>query len=36
MSKIIIGNKSDCSDAERQVTREEGVALAQKYGIDFL
>ena len=36
ISKIIVGNKCDCSEAERSVTREEGEALAQKYGVDFL
>jgi len=36
MCKIIIGNKADVSDSERQVSRSEGEALAKKYGIQFL
>ncbi len=33
--KILIGNKSDLN-SERRVSREEGEALASKYGIGFL
>ena len=36
IAKLIIGNKSDVSDSERQVSRSEGEALAKKFGISFL
>ncbi len=36
ISKIIVGNKSDCSDGERQVSKEEGEKLAKNYGVPFL
>ncbi len=36
MCKIIVGNKSDCKENERQVSYEEGQKLAQKYGVDFI
>ncbi len=36
ISKIIVGNKSDVADSERQVSRAEGEALAKKYGVQFL
>lgn len=36
MAKIIVGNKSDCTDKDRQVTYDEGQKLAQKYGVEFL
>jgi len=36
MCKIIVGNKSDCSDKDRQVTSEEGQKLANKFGVDFI
>lgn len=36
MAKIIVGNKSDCSDKDRQVTFEQGQRLAQKYNVQFL
>lgn len=34
--KIIVGNKADCKETERQVTLEEGQNLAKKYGADFV
>lgn len=34
--KIIIGNKCDCLEGERQVTCAEGEGLAKKYGLKFL
>lgn len=34
--KIIVGNKSDCSPSERQVTTEEGQELAKKFGIKHM
>lgn len=36
ISRIIVGNKADCSPAERQVTTEEGQQLASKYGIKHI
>ena len=36
IAKIIVGNKCDCTDAERQVSKEEGEALANKYGVTFV
>lgn len=33
VSKVIVGNKVDCSEEERQVTKKEGEELASKYGI---
>lgn len=36
MCKIIVGNKSDCKESERQVSTEEGMNLAKKYGVDFV
>ena len=36
IAKIIVGNKCDCSDSDRQVSKEEGQALAAKYGVKFL
>lgn len=36
ISKIIVGNKSDVADSERQVSKAEGEALAKKYGVQFL
>ena len=32
---ILIGNKSDCSEEEREVSYNEGKALADEYKIDF-
>lgn len=36
MCKIIVGNKADVPDSQRQVSKAEGEALAKKYGIPFL
>lgn len=36
ISKIIVGNKSDVPDSERQVAKAEGEALAKRYGVEFL
>jgi GTPase SAR1 family protein len=36
ISKIVVGNKSDVQDSERQVSKSEGEALAKKYGVEFL
>ncbi|MCB0370825.1 MAG: hypothetical protein KDD45_15740, partial [Bdellovibrionales bacterium] len=36
MCKIIVGNKVDCKETERQVTLQEGQALANKYGVPFV
>lgn len=36
MCKIIVGNKVDCKDTERQVSFQEGTALASKYGVTFV
>jgi Ras-related protein Rab-8A len=33
ISRIIVGNKSDCAPADRQVSLEEGKELAKKYSI---
>lgn len=31
-----MGNKSDVSDSERQVSKSEGEALAKRYGVQFM
>jgi 50S ribosomal subunit-associated GTPase HflX len=36
MCKIIVGNKVDCKENERQVSFAEGSALAKKYGVEFV
>lgn len=36
IAKMIIGNKADVSESERQVSKAEGEALANKFGIPFL
>ena len=36
IAKMIIANKADVSDSERQVSKAEGEALAKKFGIKFL
>ena len=36
MCKIIVGNKVDCNQSERQVTTAEGEQLAKKYGVPFI
>lgn len=36
MCKIIVGNKVDCKENERQVSFAEGTALAKKYGVEFV
>ena len=36
MVKIIVGNKSDCKENERQVTFAEGQAMGNKYGVNFI
>lgn len=36
MCKIIVGNKVDCKETERQVSFQEGEALAKKYGVTFI
>lgn len=36
MSKIIVGNKCDCKESERQVSEAEGKRLAQSFGIQFV
>jgi len=36
MCKIIVGNKADCKESERQVTTQEGKAMASKYGVPFI
>lgn len=36
ISKIIVGNKSDCEESERQVSKAEGEALANKFRVGFL
>lgn len=33
VSKVIVGNKVDCGEEERQVSKKEGEELAAKYGI---
>ena len=35
VNKILIGNKCDVDEAEREVTNAEGAALAAEYGISF-
>jgi len=36
MSKIIVGNKVDCKETERQVSQADGANLAKKYGLNFI
>lgn len=36
MCKIIVGNKVDCKENERQVSFAEGTALSKKYGVEFV
>ncbi len=36
MCKIIVGNKSDVNEKDRQVTSQEGRNLAKKYGVQFV
>ena len=36
IAKMIIGNKSDVPDSERQVSKSEGQAMAKKFGFGFL
>ena len=36
MCKIIVGNKVDCNQSDRQVTTAEGEQLAKKYGVPFI
>ncbi len=36
ISKIIVGNKIDCSAEDRQVSKKEGEELAAKYGIKHM
>lgn len=36
ISKIIVGNKSDVPESQRQVSKAEGQALAKKYNVQFL
>lgn len=36
MCKIIVGNKVDCKETERQVSFAEGEGLAKKYGVPFV
>lgn len=36
MCKIMVGNKVDCKESERQVSLAEGTALASKYGVSFI
>jgi Ras-related protein Rab-8A len=36
MCKVIVGNKVDCKETERQVSFAEGNALATKYGVPFV
>lgn len=36
ISKVIVGNKADVPDSERQVSKAEGEALAKKYGVQFI
>jgi Ras-related protein Rab-8A len=31
----LIGNKCDCEDSKRKVTKERGVALAKEFGVPF-
>ena len=35
MCKIMVGNKVDSKESDRQVTSAEGAALAKKYGVSF-
>lgn len=36
MSKIIVGNKCDCKEKERQVSFSEASKLASSYGIELV
>ena len=36
ISKLLVGNKCDLPESERQVSKAEGEALAKKYGIQFM
>jgi Ras-related protein Rab-8A len=36
MCKIMVGNKADSKESDRQVTTAEGAALAKKYGVSFM
>ena len=36
ISKLLVGNKSDLQESDRQVSKAEGEALANKFGIEFL
>ena len=36
ISRIIVGNKADCSASDRQVSKEEGQQLAARYGIKHM
>ena len=36
MCKVIVGNKVDCKEGERQVSFADGTALAKKYGVEFV
>lgn len=36
MCKLIVGNKSDIPDGERQVNYQEGLKLAEQYGVKFI
>lgn len=36
MCKVIVGNKVDCKETERQVSFAEGTALASKYNVPFV
>jgi Ras-related protein Rab-8A len=36
MCKVIVGNKVDCKETERQVSFQEGTSLANKYGVPFV
>jgi hypothetical protein len=36
MCKVIVGNKVDCKENERQVSFAEGTSLASKYGVQFV
>lgn len=36
ISKLVVGNKIDCADKEREVSYAEGQALAQRYNTHFI
>ena len=36
MCKLIVGNKSDIQENERQVSYQEGKKLAEQYGVKFI